>query len=196
MNMIKNLIRAILILPCFALFNSCGDSPLISNSLLKDEAVIIDIYEERIGSLSLRLKEAELKNRLQNQLDLKRELDSLIFEVNHSLKESLRRRENVLNVPFSKMSDSTNFVIREIRVSNCLFNSGIMDFQVQLVAFATSLKNGHKTIKAELCDSSGRALKTIHFIVTDDFPEKGKEVMLISHAEGKLVLRNLYKIKI
>jgi len=70
-----------------------------------------------------------------------------------------------------------------------------MDFQVQLIAFATSTENENDPLIGELCDFYGKTLKTIEFKMTDDFPEKGKPVLLIAHAEGGQVLKNFSNIK-
>jgi hypothetical protein len=174
---------------------ACGDSPGNSETILKEESAIIENYHGKIQKLIIALNEAELNNQLQKQLDLKRDFDEMVSLANGELKDCLYRHKNVPEIPFTQNGSPFRFNVREIKIGGCSFNSEILDFQVQLIAFATAKENTSGTLIGDLYDFKGKLLKSIEFKMTDDFPEPGKPVLLVAHAEGGKMLRSISKIK-
>lgn len=173
----------------------CRENREPNNGLLKQE---YNIYEKSAGLIQdkyKKLKEAERNNQLQNQLDLKRELDALISGMNKTLKESNEKLDSGKTISFSQPENPEVFNVSEVRLIKCHFNEEIMDLQVQLVAVAKSKENGNNSLSAGLFDSSDRLLKEIRFYMTNDYPEKGKSVLLLAHVEGVEVLKCFSKIR-
>jgi hypothetical protein len=173
----------------------CKESGEPNNGLLKQE---FNVFEKSAGQIQdkyKKLKEAERNNQLQSQLDLKRELDALISGMNNTLTESKEKQDSGKTISFSQPENPEVFDVSEVKLIKCHFNEEIMDLQVQLVAVAKAKENKNNFLSAGLCDSSGRRLKEIKFYMTNDYPEKGKNVLLLAHVEGAGVLKYFSKIK-
>lgn len=173
----------------------CSENRELNYGLLKQEFNIFEKSGGLIQEKYKKLKEAELNNQLQNQLDLKRELDRLISGTNSALQKSTEMQKSGRLIPFSQNENPVVFNVSEVKLVKCHFNEEIMDFQVQLVAVAKSKEDRNNFLSARLYDSSDKLLKEIKFYMTNDYPEKGKEVLLLAHVEGVGILKHFSKIR-
>lgn len=190
----KNITLLLLFLTPFVFF-SCRSSIGEGKGLLIEEAAIIKNDVSKISELSVKLKEAEKNNRLQNQLDLKIEQNKLILKINSALRKCSEKYSSGKSVPFDQKVNKDKFDVKEVRLIGCRFNDEIMDVEIQFMATALAVDNKDSFIQAGLLDESGKYLGNIRFLMTNDYPEKGKTVQLLSHTEGLDSFKYLTKLE-
>jgi hypothetical protein len=191
---IKGFLKILLLTVMLAPLLNCRDGLEEIRGPLKEEAGIIEKNIYRIRETNQRLKEAERADQLQSQLDLRRELDEIILKVNSALRRCSEKYMSGRNIPFRQLSKTGGFEVREVKLIGCRFNEETMDIDVHLMVTAKALGSRNNSLPAGLSNDSGKCLRKINFSLTNDYPENGKDVVLLAHTQNYNSIKNFTKV--
>jgi hypothetical protein len=176
------------------LFISCSENPDKRQYILVEESTIVNKYKEELNQVNEKLKEAEQRDQLQTQLDLKRKLDDISSRMNKELKECTEHYPLGKNIPFEQPSDSAQYKILEVKLIGCRIVPNSFDIETIITA-KVKIKNSIRNyFAAQFVDNTSKNISDLKFSFTNDYPEPNKTVSVITHLNNFRKIKNFSKI--
>lgn len=188
----KYLIASLFLLT--AIITSCKKELKSIDGPLNDEAIVVEKYWNKIIDLQDRIKKADKENQLQSQLDLNRDLNKLILELNHALRECSKQYPAGESIRFEQEAANSNYLVQDVKVLGCRLNDERMEIETFLVARINVVVNGKNTLHGALLDVANKKLIDVYFTFANDFPEINKTFNVIAHPGDFQKIKNCVKI--
>ncbi|MBI3124580.1 MAG: hypothetical protein HYZ10_09255 [Ignavibacteriales bacterium] len=185
---------AALLFLLFAVSSSCKEELKAIDSPLNDEALVVDKYWSKIIDVREKIKKAERENQLQGQLDLNRNLNQLILELNHALRECSKQYPAGESIRFEQEVANSNYLVQDVKVLGCRLNDEKMEIETFLTARVMVVANGKNTLHGILLDDRNKKLADVQFTFSNDFPEVNKALNVVAHPGSFNKIKNCVKI--
>lgn len=177
------------------LLASCHKNLDETDILLNKELEIMNKYRSELDHISEKFKEAEKLNQLQNQIDLRRKLDSLIDMMNNELENCSERNPEGIKITFENQADRAKYKVFDVRTYGCRINPNSLHVETYITAKIKIENTTDNSFPASLIDNDGKKLTDIKFSFTNDYPEQCKTVTVIAHPNNFYEIKNFSKIK-
>jgi hypothetical protein len=173
---------------------NCSQSPeSTAKSPLETESKIIALFKDSLTEVTGKIKDAELHNRLQEQLDYKRIQCDLITRLNKALDGYSKTFVEGREITFEQY-DKSAAIVRSVKLIGCRFKEEIMDVETYLLAHAEISNPSINFIRAKLINASGKSLGNFQFAFTNEYPELNKELRLFAHPGNFQSIKNFEKV--
>jgi len=193
MNLTAKYFVAILFLLITAI-TSCKKDIKPMDGPLNDEALVVEKYWNKITDLQDRIKKTDKENQLQSQLDLNRDLNKLILELNHSLRKCSKQYPAGESIRFEQETVNANYLVQDVKVLGCRLNDEKMEIETFLIARVNVLSNGKNTLHGILFDDRNKKLADVQFSFANDFPEVNKTFNIVAHPGDFQKIKSCVKI--
>lgn len=172
----------------------CNCKQKTTNNLLAGENIIINNYLDKILTTKNMITDAKKNNQQKLSLDLERNLEKEINELNEELSAYAEIFPDGREVPFEVRANESFYSVKNVVVLGCRFNEEEMQVETLLRAKVQNMNDTNTMVSAFLVDDGSKKMSEIKFVYTNVLPEKQQITFIYAHPGNFQKIKEFQKI--